>query len=936
MLSDFLKTLPRLMLAPVLLSVQARADLAWLDFQASPVNAALLYRAVTAGNPATTGDLTFTLTGTGLDSRDRGLADGMLSDFVFVDGEGSSMTLLIEGLPAGTYAVDSYHYDGGGFAGAVRIESRPQANPGNTTVALANFNYSTAAASYTFTTDGSPHELVFRENDGNNRLRLNGLKIRLSGTPAGPPGAFVDIDATNTTAVGGSPTPFSTDDLNAAGFTSGNLWRRRTGFGFTATGAREIYEKDANGGVGDAAPLVTTVGGLVPGKSYGVHVGFLSVPTESWQAKGGLTAAGLELFTPVAPAGRIANIGLSAEAGSNRNQYLGFVGNATASPEGTLQLFSDDGDGTATNWSTRTWLEGFLLGDPVVVPPLPGNAVEVAPDGAWTWFNDERTILHQGSLYSGYVKANGTYGITRRNLATGVNSHMVISTAASQQQDDHNNPSITVLPDGRLMVLYSKHIAGAQYYQRTSLVPLPTTNADWGSEVVIGMPANNTYANTYRLTGEADAIYNFSRCINFNPTLTISTNNGATWGTSRQLVGTGSGSTRPYPRYCSNGVDRIDLIYTDGHPRDVANSVYHMYYKSSGLYKTDGTLIDSLASIPLDHDGGEKGNTIYQFSNAAWGPGEGPDDWIPTGRGWTWDVHYGQDGAPVCVFQVQRDDVTGSGWNNDRIYYYYARWTGTEWQRKFIAQGGRPLYSAEDDYGGGMCLDPEDPRIVYISTNAADPFNLGDTSAVPLRSGDRYEIYRGFTADGGRTFSWTQVTVDSAMDNLRPIVPPDHGKQECLVWFHGTYSSYTSFSTKVVARIGGPVVSYKDWAGGFGLTENSGEEDEDKDGRSNFLEYALSSDPLNGRDPANPIWTGTAFQFEIDRSRTDVEWIALHSTDLQQWQQAAVIRAAGLPPTVTNGFDAGVPESSGAVSVSIQTPPAGGKSFFRLLAKPAH
>lgn len=915
-------------LAPLLLAPSLCADLAWLDFQASAVNGAQLYTAASV-TPVTVSGLTFTLGGTGIEARDRALADAMLSDFVFVDGEGATMTLLIEGLPAGTYAVDSYHYDGGGFAGAVRVEA-------NGAVVLANFNYSTAAASYTFTNDGSPTELVFRENDGNNRLRLNGLKIRAAGTPTGPPGVFVDIDSSNTTAVGGTPSPFSTDDLNAAGYTSGNLWRRRTGFGFSVTNAREIFEKDANGGVGDATTLVTTATGLVPGKTYGVHVGFLSVPTESWQAKGGLTSSALELFTPVAPIGRVTNIGLSAEAGSNRNQYLGFVGNAVASPEGTLQLFSDDGDGTATNWTTRTWLEGFLLGEPVIVPPLPGNAVEVAPDGAWTWFNDERSILHQGSLYSGYVKANGTYGITRRDLATGVNSHMIISTAASQQQDDHNNPSITVLPDGKLMVLYSKHIAGAQYYQRTSLVPLPTTNSDWGPEVVIGMPANNTYANTYRLTGESNAIYNFSRCINFNPTLTISTNNGASWGASRQLVGTGSGSTRPYPRYCSNGVDRIDLIYTDGHPRDVANSVYHLFYKNGGLYKTDGTLIDSLANIPLDHDAGEKGNVIYQFSNAVWGPGDGPDDWIPTGRGWTWDVHYGQGGAPACVFQVQRDDVTGSGWNNDRIYYYYARWTGTEWQRKFIAHGGRPLYSAEDDYGGGMCLDPEDPRVVYISTNAADPFALGDINEVPLRSGDRYEIYRGFTADGGLTFTWTQVTVDSAMDNLRPIVPPGHGRQECLVWFYGTYTSYTNFSTKVIARIGESALSYASWAGGFGLTEVSGSDDDDHDGRSNFLEYALSSDPLNGRDPANPVWTGSAFEFDIDRSRKDVEWAAMHSTDLVNWQQAAVIRAAGLPASVTNGFTAEVPGGSGEVRVAIEIPPSGGKSFFRLVATSPH
>jgi hypothetical protein len=881
------------------------ADLAWLDFQPGETGAAPLHRAVTgvAGMPVESVDVVFTLSGSTLGTRDRSLADPVLSDFVFTDGADANIVLKIEGLAAGTYAVESFHYDGGGFGGAIRIESRPQANPEAATVVLANHAFSTSAATYTFTTDGSAHELVFRENDGNNRVRLNGLKIRTAGSIAGPPGRFIDIDSSNTAAAAGTPSPFFTENVTDAGFTAGPLWRRRPGFGFNLTGNREIYEKDANGGVGDGATLATEASELVPGKIYGIHVAYLSVPTENWQVKGGLSATSLELFTPNSPVGRVVDLGLSSESDSNRRQYLGFVGNAVANENGTLQMFADDGDGTATNWSTRSWLEGFLVGDAVTEPQLPGNAIEIAPDGAWTWFNDERSILHEGSLYSGYVKGGGTYGVTRHDLTSGENFHMVISTATSQQQDDHNNPSITVLPDGKLMLIYSKHIAGSQFYQRTSLVTQPSTIADWGPEIVRPTPAATTYANTYRLSGEGNALYNFHRCINFNPTLTISTDNGATWGASRQFMGTGSGSTRPYPRYTSNGTDRIDLIYTDGHPRDVENSIYHLYYKAGALRKTDDTLIDSLENIPLDHDGGERGSVIYPFSNAAWGPGDGPDDWIPTGRGWTWDVHYGSGGDPVCVFQVQKDNVTGSGWNHDRIYYYYARWTGTEWRRRFIAQAGRPLYSAEDDYAGGMCLDPEDPRVVYISTNAADPFALGDINAVPLRNNERYEIYRGFTSDGGLTFTWTPVTENSTGDNLRPIVPPGHGHSEFLVWFHGTYSSYTSFSTKVLARIGSPLVSYQEWSEDLGLPGTT-PLDSDQDGIDDLLEYAFDGDP---EDPASrplPAWDEAGFSFPWPEDRSGIEWLVEESDTLADWSIVAVFRTGDLPREAASGFEA--------------------------------
>ncbi len=750
-----------------------------------------------------------------------------------------------------------------------------------------------------------------------------------------PAGRFVDIDATNTAAVFGGPAPFFTDNVADAGFTSGALWRRRTGLGFTATGHREIFEKDANGGVGDATPLVTTVTGLEPGRSYGVYVAFLSVASESWRVRAGLAADALELFSPTEPTGRISAHGLSGESGSNRTQYLGFVGNVAADAAGTLHLYSDDGDGVATNWSQRSWLEGFLVGEPYTPPPpppLPGGAVQIAPDGAWTWFNDERAIVHQGSLFSGYVLADGRYGVTRHDLSDGRSYHAIISTAASQQRDDHNNPSLTVLPDGRILALYSKHIAGNQYYQRTSLVPRPASSADWGPEIVRSTPAANTYANTYRLTAENDAIFNFHRCINFNPTLTISTDGGATWGTSRQLLGTGSGSTRPYPRYVSNNRDRIDFIYTDGHPRDVANSVYHLTYRAGGFYRTDGVRIGGLTDIPLNHDAGVRGSVLYQYRDTAWGPTDGPDDWIPTGRGWTWDIAYDRNETPVAVFQVQRDNVTGSGWNHDCIYYYYATWTGTEWRRRFIAQAGRPLYSAEDDYGGGMCLDPEDPRVVYISSNAANPFALSDTTNVPLRTGERYELWRGFTADGGLTFTWTQLTIDSAADNLRPIVPPAHGRTECLVWFYGTYTTYTNYSTQVLARLGAPAKSYAAWAAEQPLGDQVAEDaDPDADGVENLLEYAMLGQPADASSAPRLAFDGSSCEFPFDPARPDAELTLERSDNLSDWQKVAVIRAAGLPAELAAGYTAELPSEAGVARLTapIESPlPA--RRFYRL------
>lgn len=614
---------------------------------------------------------------------------------------------------------------------------------------------------------------------------------------------YVDAAASNTTLADGSayvPT--------AAVNNTDNQWSLRT----LANSATVYTSNDNNAMPGEDAPtLRTRISGLVANQTYPIYLYFWSAGTSgnsAWDIKAGRSAGSLtvhdfsnaiSLGDGHVSDGTVTNSTAFTSAvmveQDNRDLLQVNLGNFTADANGRIDIYIDDNPGN----DDRTWYDGVGHALPSTPPPLTSSeVVEIAPNGVWTWFNDERAIFHQGYLFCGYVKSNGQYGVTRYNPVDGSTAHMLLSTATSQQTDDHNNPSLTVLPDGRLLAVYSKHSAESKIYQRTSLVADPDTDADWGPELSRTTPALTAYANTYRLSTESDRIYNFHRCINYNPTLTRSSDLGATWETPIHLIQTGTGANRPYPRYCSNHTDRIDVLYTDGHPRNQENSIYHLYYQGGNLMRSDGSVIDTLANAPINHDTGERGSVVYPFSNSAWGPGQGPDDWIPTGRAWTWDIHYGADGNPVCVFQVQVG--TDAGWSTSRIYYYYARWTGTQWQRRFIAQGGRGLYAAESDYGGGMAIDPIHPNVVYISTNAASPFSLGNIQNVPLATSERFEIWRGVTLDGGLSFTWEPVTQNSISNNIRPIVPEAHAYDRACVWNQGTYNTYTSYNTKVLAR----------------------------------------------------------------------------------------------------------------------------------------
>ncbi|TAK93087.1 MAG: hypothetical protein EPO07_18640, partial [Verrucomicrobia bacterium] len=363
--------------------------------------------------------------------------------------------------------------------------------------------------------------------------------------------------------------------------------------------------------------------------------------------------------------------------------------------------------------------------------------------------------------------------------------------------------------------------------------------------------AGMTYANPYQLSAEGGKIFNFCRNLNFNPTVYTSTTGGTNWSSGTILIQTGTGGTiRPYVKYCSDYTNRIDFLYTDGHPRDVTNSLYHLFYTNAAFYKTDGTFVRNFSALPILHDSGERGSVIYQYSDA---DTNDPNDHIPTGRAWCWETAYQSNGSPVCVFTVQRDLITGpTQGTDDRIYYYYARWTGSAWQKRFIAQAGRPLYSAENDYAGGICVDPVEPNVIYISSNAQNPFNLTDTTNVTLSASQRYELWRGVTADGGLTFSWTQITTNSTQDNLRPYIPRRNGGERCVLWFRGSYASYTSYSCSVVGLFttavptnspaaNSPPITYVDATSGAG-------------GNTTLANGATFTPPLNGTTGADNNW----------------------------------------------------------------------------------
>ncbi len=113
------------------------------------------------------------------------VANGLLSDFVYNPAGHSvaGIVLRVTGLPAGDYSLESWHRDPQLAAGAIQIEKRPVG--GSSAVLVDQFAFGETAAATPFTSDGTPFELVVRNDSPQNVNRWNSVRIT-SGTSVAP------------------------------------------------------------------------------------------------------------------------------------------------------------------------------------------------------------------------------------------------------------------------------------------------------------------------------------------------------------------------------------------------------------------------------------------------------------------------------------------------------------------------------------------------------------------------------------------------------------------------------------------------------------------------------------------------------------------------------------------------------------------------------
>jgi hypothetical protein len=377
-------------------------------------------------------------------------------------------------------------------------------------------------------------------------------------------------------------------------------------------------------------------------------------------------------------------------------------------------------------------------------------------DAGWSYFSDPRAVQVNAPrplLYAGWVNHVGSIVAGLYDPA----GHRVQTMTLQDrlQNDDHANPSVLALPDGRVTYFWSAHNGTAMFYRTTTVAgdihsfgPLRTLPVHPSGDRLY------TYSNPMLLPGEGNRLYLFWRSQYTHQVFATSDDLGEHWSSAHVLLE--EPGQRPYAKYAAD-TDTIAIAFTRSHPDEGRTGIYYMAYWKGAFFRADGTAIGGLDDLP--------------FAPAQTELVVDPD--VIGSSAWIQDVALGADGNPVIVYVS-----TGATHR-----YHYVRWDGAAWHDTLLGDAGPGIAtnSREPSYSGGISLDHSDPTTAYLSR----------------RVGDHNVVEKWQTADGGATFTSAAIEQDTAVDNLRPVVPAGLSPTDTVrtLWMAGSYRYFTDYTT---------------------------------------------------------------------------------------------------------------------------------------------
>jgi hypothetical protein len=337
--------------------------------------------------------------------------------------------------------------------------------------------------------------------------------------------------------------------------------------------------------------------------------------------------------------------------------------------------------------------------------------------------------------------------------------------------DDHNAPAFISTNEGLVGAAYTQHHLNDKVFFAKFLGAIrgwqqkPHHSPSPDSKV--------TYSNLFRVR-KTGRIYNFYRGMgdSFKPSWSYSDDDGESWKAGGVLIDFPNEIRhRPYFRASQDQVGNIHFVFTEGHPRDFDNNLYHAFLdvEREELRCSDGTLIG-----PLSHGIPAPSNATLLFSSP------------PTHAAWPIDVRSYPDGRLQVLYSLRGKMQEPS---SSRIYYALGLWDGQVWSSAPLVPAGPALYESEQDYTGLGAISGQSPNTIFISTKI-HPVTGEDL--------DNWSIFQG--TRGVEGWSWQMFFSESGADSIRPIWLSG-AESHHLLWLKGTYRSYRDYSLSVMMKV---------------------------------------------------------------------------------------------------------------------------------------
>lgn len=385
------------------------------------------------------------------------------------------------------------------------------------------------------------------------------------------------------------------------------------------------------------------------------------------------------------------------------------------------------------------------------------RTVALVADSAWSWYMDPRVLATSSATYLSSVRNTGDIQVTSVDRGSSELDHTVLH--ARFQDDDHNAPSLTELPDGRIAAFWTGHATVPARYRITAEPGDISTFGDVRRLTGSGLEREAaTYTTLLQLRGNAYRYHLFTRRASDNAWMLTRSKDLRTWTPAIRLFDHPTRENVPYPKFVTTGWDSIHIAVSDTTASPGQHSsMYHLRLDGGMFRQSDGTPIRSLEEVA--GSGGTGPRPIDPREATLVYDGRSAD-----GRARIYDIAL-KGNVPSLVLTT--GDAGSDSWT-----YKWFRYLGRDWTAQTLDRSPGP-------HPSGITLRHDDPDRTFLSHGPAGP--------------DTREIAEFRTPDDGATWSRRPVSSGSTEGNRTPATP--WGAEDgpvSVAWLRGPYTTFHS------------------------------------------------------------------------------------------------------------------------------------------------